>query len=120
MRMFLVLLIASPAVAQITIVNDAPSAAEVSRYQVFKANELTLKLDSQTGVTWSLCPSAKKAGKSTWCKFNANALPAGPSGRYRVSEAFQIMLVDTVSGRTWIRCDDPTPEKKLSWCPVED
>lgn len=113
-------LFTSAAFGQITIVNDAPSAAEIGRYQVLKANELTLKLDTQTGVTWSLCQHPKKTGKSTWCKFNANPLPAGPSGRYRVAEAFAITLLDTVSGRTWQRCDDPTPEKKLSWCQVED
>lgn len=116
----LVLSLAAPAFAQITIVNDAPSPSEVGRYHVLKASELTLKLDTQTGVTWSLCPHPKKAGKSTWCKFNANPLPAGPSGRYRIAEAFQIMLVDSVSGRTWSRCEDPTPEKKLSWCQVDD
>ncbi|MBL8917762.1 MAG: hypothetical protein JNJ54_02800 [Myxococcaceae bacterium] len=113
-------LLAVPAAAQIAIVNDAPSPSEVGRYQVLKANELTLKLDTQTGATWSLCPHPKKAGKSTWCRINASALPSGPSGRYRVTEAFQIMLVDTVSGRAWQRCEEPTPEKRLAWCQVED
>lgn len=118
---FVASLVASSAFAQLNIVNDAPSASEVGRYHVLKANELTLKLDTQTGVTWSLCPHAKKPGKSTWCKFSANPLPAGPSGRYRIAEAFQIMLVDSVSGRTWVRCDDPTPEKKQqAWCQVDD
>lgn len=112
--------VASLAFAQVNIVNEAPSPAEVGRYQVIKANELTLKLDSQTGVTWSLCPHAKKPGKSTWCKFSANQLPAGPSGRYRITEAFQIMLIDSVSGRTWLRCEEPTPDKKLAWCQVDD
>lgn len=112
--------VASAALAQVTIVNDAPSPSEIGRYQVLKANELTLKLDSQTGVTWSLCPHPKKSGKSSWCKFSANPLPAGPSGRYRIAEAFQLTLLDTVSGRTWQRCDDPTPEKKLSWCQIDD
>ncbi|MBE2253965.1 MAG: hypothetical protein IAE78_30840 [Myxococcus sp.] len=116
----LAILVSTAAAAQITIVNDAPSPAEVGRYQVVKANELTLKLDTQTGVTWSLCPHPKKTTRSTWCKFSANVLPAGPSGRYKLAEAFQITLLDTVSGRTWLRCDDPTPEKKLSWCQVED
>jgi hypothetical protein len=121
MRFLLVaVLLAVPAVAQVTIVNDAPSPAEIGRYQVLKANELTLKLDTQTGATWSLCPHAKKPGKSTWCRFNSNPLPSGPVGRYRVAEAFQIMLVDTVSGRAWQRCEDPTPEKRLAWCQVED
>ncbi|MDX2012810.1 MAG: hypothetical protein SFW67_21610 [Myxococcaceae bacterium] len=118
--LFVVLAPASMALAQQVIVNDAPSASELGRYQVLKANELTLKLDTQTGVTWSLCPHPKKAGKSTWCRFNANTLPAGPSGRYRIAEAFQIMLVDTVSGRSWGRCEDPTPEKRLGWCLIED
>jgi hypothetical protein len=122
MRLMLIVpLLAAPAFAQLNIVNDAPSPSEVGRYQVLKASELTLKVDTQTGVTWSLCPHPKKAGKSTWCKFNANQLPAGPSGRYRIAEAFQIMLLDTVSGRTWQRCDDPTPDKKQqAWCQIDD
>jgi hypothetical protein len=121
MRLSFVLLVcSSAALAQQVIVNDAPTPSEIGRYQVLKANELTLKLDTQTGATWSLCAHPKKAGKSTWCRFNANALPAGPSGRYRIAEAFQIMLVDSVSGRTWARCEDPTPEKRLGWCPVEE
>ncbi len=111
---------AAPALAQVTIVNDAPTVSEVNRYQVLKASELTIKLDTQTGSTWSLCPNLKKPGRSTWCKFNSNTLPSGPSGRYRIAEAFQIMLVDSVSGRTWQRCDDPTPEKRLSWCLIDD
>jgi hypothetical protein len=121
MRILLpILVLSSSALAQQVIVNDAPTVSEIGRYHVVKANELTLKLDTQTGVTWSLCAHPKKAGKSTWCKFNANTLPAGPSGRYRIAEAFQIMLVDTVSGRAWSRCEDPTPEKKLGWCLIED
>jgi hypothetical protein len=108
------------AFAQQVIVNEAPTPAETARYQVLKALDLTLKLDTQTGATWSLCVNTKKQSKAAWCKFNAPLLPAGPSGRYRIAEAFQIMLIDSVSGRSWQRCEDPTPEKRLAWCPIED
>ena len=50
-------------------------------------------------------------------------LNPGPVGRFRLVSSeggFTSLLLDTVSGRSWGMCDDPTPEKTFSWCAIED
>lgn len=115
-----VLLSAATALAGDVIVSEQPSPAEVDRYVVHREGELTLKLDSRTGASWLPCASKKQ--KLAWCRVkDRSPYPAGPVGRYRLIPATQpLMMLDTVSGRTWVRCEDPTPEKSFSWCPVEE
>ena len=120
MRLALVVLVASTAaLAADQIVGEQPSATEVDRYLVVRDGDTTLKLDSRTGASWTLCPVKKK---SSWCRVkDRSPYPAGPVGRYRIVPAVQpLMMLDTVSGRGWVRCDDPTPDKSFSWCPVEE
>lgn len=113
----LVLLFALPAFAD-EIVNAAPSSAELGRYSVSKASDLTTRLDSATGAVWFLCP---KKNKQAWCRAkDIPSLAAGPVGRYRLAETTPLILIDTVTGRSWQRCDLPTPEKGLAWCALED
>lgn len=104
------------------IVNDQPSATEVGRFQLTRLTDLTVKIDSRTGTSWVLCPPSKKATvKTAWCKVKDRApYPAGPVGRYRVVDGAPAMMIDTVSGRVVTRCDDPTPDKSFSWCPVDE
>lgn len=110
-------LLALPALAD-EIVNGAPSNSELGRYTVHKAQELTARLDSATGAVWFLCP---KKSKQAWCRAkDVPSLPAGPVGRYRLTDTTPLMLVDSVTGRAWQRCDLPTPEKGLAWCALED
>ncbi len=114
-------LLASVALAD-EVVNDQPAATEIGRFQLARLSDVTLKIDSRTGVTWVLCPPAKKAtAKQTWCKVKDRApYPAGPVGRYRVVDGSPAMMIDSVSGRTVTRCDDPTPDKSFSWCGIDE
>jgi len=48
------------------------------------------------------------------------ALPGGANGRYRLVDGAPLLLLDSVTGRSWQRCDLPTPEKGLAWCALED
>ena len=115
------LVVASASMAD-EIVNDQPSANEVGRFQLARLSDVTLKLDSRTGTSWVLCPPAKKAtAKNSWCKVKDRApYPAGPVGRYRIVDGSPVMMIDTVSGRVVTRCDDPTPDKSFSWCPIDE
>ncbi|MBL8912516.1 MAG: hypothetical protein JNM17_17620 [Archangium sp.] len=117
-RLVLILaLFALPAFAD-EIVNTAPSNAELGRYSVVKSGDLTARLDSATGAVWFLCP---KKNKQAWCRAKEiPALAAGPVGRYRLAETTPLILIDSVTGRSWQRCDLPTPEKGLAWCALED
>lgn len=100
------------------IVAPAPSQAELGRYSVLKTVDTTARLDSATGASWFLCT---KKNKAAWCRAkDIPSLPAGPNGRYRLVDAVPLLLVDTVTGRSWQRCELPTPEKGLAWCAVED
>jgi len=114
------LLCVSPALAD-EVVSEQPLATEVGRFQLARLGEITVKVDSRTGTSWVLCPPAKKAtSKLQWCKVKDRApYPAGPVGRYRVVESTPTMMIDTVSGRVVTRCDDPTPDKAFSWCPID-
>lgn len=120
MRFALLVLFASTAVlAADQIVNEQPTTAELDRYLVVKDGETTLKLDSRTGASWTMCQLKKKP---SWCRVKDRApYPAGPVGRYRIVPGTSpLLMLDTVSGRSWLRCDDPTPEKSFSWCPIEE
>lgn len=100
------------------IVNNAPTSGELGRYAVVRAAELTVRIDTATGSAWYLCP---KKSKQAWCRAkDLQSLPAGPAGRYRLVESSPLMLLDTVTGRSWQRCELPTPEKGLAWCALED
>lgn len=113
------LLMVSAASRADEVVNAIPSPAEVGRYAVYRAVDFTMRFDSATGATWFLCPNKKN--KQGWCKAKEHtALPTGPVGRYRLSEGPPLMLLDSVTGRAWTRCEMPTPEKALAWCAVED
>lgn len=97
-----------------------PTAAEVGRYTIVRTAEATTKLDSMTGATWFLCPSPRK-GRTAWCRYkDVGGLLAGPVGRYRLAEGSPLVLVDSVSGRSWAKCDLPTAEKGLAWCQVDE
>ncbi|MCC6335132.1 MAG: hypothetical protein IT380_14230 [Myxococcales bacterium] len=119
MRTSLLLLasLSVPALAD-EYVAPPPRSSELSRFAVLKAADGTYKLDTMTGATWFAC--AKK-GKAAWCRAREIAgLPSGPAGRYHLVDASPVMLLDTVSGRTWTRCELPTVEKGLGFCPVEE
>lgn len=97
-----------------------PTPAEVGRYTIVRTAEITTKLDSMTGATWFLCPSPRK-GRTSWCRYKDIAgLSSGPVGRYRLAEGNPLVLVDSVSGRSWTRCEPPTTEKGLAWCQVDE
>ncbi len=123
MRLLLVtgLLFAVPVLAD-EVVNDQPSSIEVGRFQLARLSDVTLKIDSRTGTSWVNCPPSKKASaKLSWCKVKDRApYPAGPVGRYRIIDGSPAMMIDTVSGRVVTRCDDPTPDKSFSWCPIDE
>jgi hypothetical protein len=114
-------LVSSPGWAD-QVVNEQPSVTEIGRFQLARLSDVTLKLDSRTGTSWVLCPPAKKGvTKVSWCKVKDRApYPAGPVGRYRVVDGSPAMMIDTVSGRVMTRCDDPTPDKAFSWCPIDE
>ncbi len=114
-------LLASAALAD-EVVNDQPAATEIGRFQLARLSDVTLKIDSRTGTSWVLCPQAKKAtAKTSWCKVKDRApYPAGPVGRYRIVDGSPAMMIDTVSGRVVTRCEDPTPDKAFSWCPIDE
>jgi hypothetical protein len=121
MRLLLALAVtlALPALAD-EFVTPSPGPAEVARFTISRTGTLTVRLDTMTGSSWYLCTSAKKP-RQAWCRFRDLAgLPSGPVGRYRVSEGAPLVMLDTVSGRTWARCDMPTPEKGEAWCLVDE
>jgi hypothetical protein len=102
-------------------VTPAPTPTEVARFTVARTQNFSAKLDSMTGATWYLCASTKTRGRSAWCRFREiSGLASGPAGRYRLNEGTPLILLDTVSGRSWTRCDVPTPEKGEAWCQVEE
>lgn len=101
-------------------VTASPTPGEIGRFTVFRAAPITIKLDTMTGTTWYLCPSVRK-GRQGWCRFKEiSGLSSGPVGRFRLTDGTPIILVDTVSGRSWARCDVPTPEKGEAWCQVDE
>ena len=117
-RLLLALVLHSSATFADEIVNAAPSAAELGRYTVVRTADTTARFDSATGSTWYLC--AKKT-KQAWCKAREiPSLPAGPVGRYKLVEGTPLILIDSVTGRSWSRCEMPTPEKGLAWCALEE
>ncbi len=100
------------------IVNGAPSQAELGRYTVVRTADTTARFDSATGTTWFLC---NRKTKQAWCRAKEiQSLPAGPVGRYKLIDAVPLLMIDTVTGRSWQRCELPTPEKGLAWCALED
>lgn len=101
-------------------VTPTPSPSELGRFVLHRAGDLTARLDSATGTSWYLC--ANKKSKQAWCRTkDIPSLPSGPVGRYRLTDGMPtLLLVDSVTGRSWIRCDMPTPEKGLAWCALED
>ena len=109
------------------VVSPNVEPREVGRYQVASIRGTTgaaqVKLDSMVGTTWNFCRKGPK-GAMGWCKMGIKGpLNPGPVGRFRLVSSeggFPTLLLDTVSGRSWGLCDDPTPEKSFSWCPVED
>jgi hypothetical protein len=109
------------------VVSPNVEQREVGRFQVASVRGGTsaaqVKLDSMTGTTWNFCRKGAKGGWA-WCKMGIKGpLTAGPVGRFLLvtSEGgYASLLLDTVSGRSWGMCDDPTPEKSYSWCAIED
>lgn len=100
------------------IVNGAPSQAELGRYSVVRSSDTTARFDSATGASWFLCT---RKTKQAWCKAKEiPSLPAGPVGRYKLLDGAQLLMIDTVTGRSWLRCELPTPEKGLAWCALEE
>jgi hypothetical protein len=100
------------------IVNNAPTSGELGRYAIARTTDLTARLDTATGAAWYLCT---RKTKQAWCRAkDIQALPAGPVGRYRLVESTPLLLLDTVTGRSWQRCELPTPEKGLAWCALEE
>lgn len=120
------ILLAAPIYAD-EVVSPPVAPGEVGRYQIASVRGTTgpaqVKLDSMTGTTWAYC---RKGAKSAWgwCKMgNKGPLSPGPVGRFRMVSpegGVTTLLLDTVSGRSWGMCDDPTPEKTFSWCAIED
>jgi hypothetical protein len=120
MRSLLVagLMLSSYSFADEVYVTGSPTEGEVGRYVLYRAGEATVKLDTRTSAAWQLC---SRKNLQAWCRIkDIPSAPTGPSGRYRLSEGSLLMLVDSVSGRTWMRCDLPTPEKGSAWCPVSE
>ncbi len=109
------------------VVSPTVEPREVGRFQVSSVRGGTglaqVKLDSMTGTSWNYCRKGAKGGWG-WCKMGIKGpLTAGPVGRFRlvnIEGGFSTLLLDTVSGRTWTMCDDPTPEKSFSWCSIEE
>ncbi len=100
------------------IVNVAPSSSEVGRYVVLRQADATVRLDSATGASWFLCTRKQK---QAWCRAkDVPGLASGPAGRYRLAEGAPLVLLDSVTGRSWARCELPTPEKGLAWCALEE
>ena len=109
------------------VVSPNVEPREVGRYAVSSvrggSGVAQVKLDSMTGTTWNFCRKGTK-GAWGWCKMGIKGpLTSGPVGRFRLVSpegGFTSLLLDTVSGRSWSMCDDPTPEKSFSWCAIED
>ncbi len=101
-------------------VAPAPGPAEVSRFRVTRSGTLSVRLDTMTGASWYLCSQPKRS-QQAWCRFREPPrMPSGPAGRYAISEGAPLLLFDTVSGRAWVRCELPTPEKGEAWCQVDE
>ena len=109
------------------VVSPTVEPREVGRFQVGAvrggSGVAQVKIDSATGTTWNYCRKGTKGGWG-WCKMGIKGpLTPGPTGRFRLINSeggFSSLLLDTVSGRTWTMCDDPTPEKSFSWCAIEE
>ncbi len=109
------------------VVSPSVEPREVGRFQIASirgaSGAAQVKLDSMTGTTWNFCRKGTKGGWG-WCKMgNKGPLNPGPVGRFRLVSSeggFTTLMLDTVSGRSWGLCDEPTPEKTFSWCAVED
>lgn len=109
------------------VVSPSVELREVGRYLVTSVRGSSgvaqVKLDSMTGTTWNFCRKGPKSAWG-WCKMGLKGpLTAGPVGRFRLISpegGFTSLLLDTVSGRSWTMCDDPTPEKTFAWCAIED
>ncbi len=100
------------------IVNHAPSAEELGRYSVIHTSGAVARFDSATGVSWYLC--SNKKSKQAWCRVkDIPSLPSGPVGRYKLVEGIPLILIDSVTGRSWSRCELPTPEVGFAWCALE-
>ncbi|MFZ5441239.1 MAG: hypothetical protein ACOZQL_14620 [Myxococcota bacterium] len=100
------------------IVNTTPSPAELGRYAVIRTADTTARVDTATGASWFLC---NRKGKQAWCRSkDIPGLPGGPVGRYKVVDSVPLLMIDTVTGRSWLRCELPTPEKGLAWCALEE
>ena len=124
--LFSIALFACSALAD-EVVSPSVEPREVGRFAVSSvrggSGVAQVKLDSMTGTTWNFCRKGAKGGWG-WCKMGIKGpLTPGPMGRFRLVSTeggFSSLLLDTVSGRSWGMCDDPTPEKSFSWCAVED
>ena len=109
------------------VVSPNVEPREVGRFQVSSvrggSGVAQVKLDSMTGTSWNFCRKGPKSNWG-WCKMGLKGpLTPGPVGRFRMISTeggFSSLLLDTVSGRSWSMCDDPTPEKSFSWCPIEE
>jgi hypothetical protein len=99
-------------------VSGSPTPGEVGRFVI--TSKSNLKLDSMTGASWYLCSPPKK-NRQAWCRFKEiPGLIAGPVGRYRLTEGAPALLFDSVSGRSWVRCDSPTTDKGEAWCSLDE
>jgi|GEM_PF-1757306 len=122
-----VLALVASAVFADEVVSPSVGPREVGRFQIASirgaSGAAQVKLDSMTGTTWNYCRKGAKGGWG-WCKMgNKGPLNPGPVGRFRLVSSeggFTSLMLDTVSGRSFGLCDEPTPEKTFSWCAVED
>ena len=123
----LLLVVTATAAFADEVVSPSVDPREVARFSVSSvrggSGATQVKLDSMTGTTWNFCRKGTKGGWG-WCKMGIKGpLTPGPVGRFRLVSTeggFSSLLLDTVSGRTWTMCDDPTPEKSFSWCAIEE
>jgi hypothetical protein len=125
--LILSLALLAPLASADEVVSPTVEPREVGRFQVSSVRGGTtvaqVKLDSMTGTTWNFCRKATKSGWG-WCKMGIKGpLTPGPVGRFRLVSSeggFSSLLLDSVSGRSWSMCDDPTPEKTFAWCAIEE
>lgn len=116
--------------ASATLAQEAPPVApnEVGRFKVLTSEDLlqTIRLDTVTGTTWRVCRAERPAPERRWCPVKIQGtLKPGAVGRYQLAGASadrpaSLMLVDSVSGRSWYLCDGPLPEKVTTWCSLGD
>jgi len=113
-----------PAVAAAQIGAAKPN--QIGRYEISNGTpsdpKTIMRIDTMTGATWVACWNELNEHDAAWCKVTMRQpLEAGPVGRYRVMNATptiaaNTMLLDTISGRSWITC--PGPEGLPGWCAV--